>query len=628
MSALAAVLVFASIVVMQLLFGGGEGTRFIYTLPAYVLLGVAGVVTLFAVRKSPGRMERGCLLWAGVLAAYFFARIALSPCAWLAAVDFYALLAGLLVYLITALVVRGTGARFAVALGLIVLGVVQSGIGIWQFARDPNFHPFVAGGREATSVRASGLFVSPNHLAGFLEIVLPLAVSLCFWGGFKARGRIVTGYLALVCLAGLVLTGSRGGYLSAGAGLVVFAGMSVWALRSRLSRSLLPRLVAVVVALALLGGAFAFAAARSYAIRSRANTVFVAEDVRLRLWEAAWKQFRLAPVFGTGSRTYLYYGRQFREPQDQADPIFAHSDWLQTLAEYGAAGFLIVVGFVAAHLRSGWHRWRTMVAHHFERVNSADESRAFALHAGALSAIVACLVHAALDFNLHIAANLLVTALLFGLLATRPTRAEEKPSWPARALHAVPAALGAWMLITGAPRLPGEWFVEKARGRFAVGEFQVALDAAGKARDHGAQNPHLSFLLGQWHRIRSKAVARYPAQRRAEIEKALEYYSEAHAMCPQDVVYVLRKAWMLSKLGRHDEAGPLFALAWDLDPYSPRVWFLSMLHAREIGDPAQALAYYRRLGGWLQPMQDEFQEKFDPIEMELLLLPDPPADPK
>ena len=113
MKSLHVTLLLAAVALTQLIFGGGDGTRLIYTLPGHLLLGLSGVLALFSLRKAPARMDRACLLTAVVLAIYLFARIALSPSAWLAQFDFYALLGALLMYLVTALFVRGDGARFA-----------------------------------------------------------------------------------------------------------------------------------------------------------------------------------------------------------------------------------------------------------------------------------------------------------------------------------------------------------------------------------------------------------------------------------------------------------------------------------------------------------------------------------
>ena len=626
------ILILVAIAAMQLFFGGGDGTRFIYTLPTYVLFGLSGVLTLFSFWKAPARMDLTCLLSAILIALYLFARIALSPSAWLAGLDFYPLLAALLMYFVTALVVTDTGPRCVIVCGLIALGFAQVAVGIYQFAKDANFHPLLSDSRAGVGLRASGLFISPNHLAGFLETALLLATSLCFWGGFRARGKILTGYFALVFLAGLVLTGSRGGYLSAGAGLIVFACLSVWTLRAHLSHGMLPRMIGIIAAIALIGGCIAFVAERNYDIRTRANTVFASSDIRLQLWMGAWNQFKLAPVFGTGSRTYLYYGRTFRTPQVEKDPFFAHNDWLQTLAEYGIAGVLLVIGLVVAHLRHGCRRWMEMVNRFSNATTAQGEKHALALQIGTMSAIAASLVHAMMDFNLHIPANLLLAAFLFGMLATRRSRTgEEKASWPSRTLHAIPAGLGLWMLIVSVPRIPGELLVETARGKFATGKFGPALKDAGNAISRGVRNPDLYFQLGEVQRLMSHSLPSIE-QREAALEEAQEAYAEALSIFPQDVGIVLRDAWALGRLGRFDEAESLLARAKELDPKSPRVWLGSALHWKLRQMPAQALADYHKavsLGpGWIPHLLSDLHEEFDPAEMEKLLQDSQPADPK
>jgi hypothetical protein len=568
-------------------------------------------------------MDRACLFSAILLALYLFARIAFSPSAWLAGFDFYALLAALLVYFVTALMVTSQRTRGALAFGLIILALVHVGIGIYQFAKDASFHPLLPAGRGNAGFRASGFFISPNHLAGFLETALFLAAGLCFWGGFRSRGKVLTGYLALVCLAGLVLTGSRGGYLSAGVGLVVFACMSVWTLRSRLSRGLLPRLIGVIAAIAILGGGITFVANRSFAIRDRANTVFESTDIRLQLWEAAWKQFKLAPVLGTGSRTYVYYGRMFRSPRVLNDPVFAHNDWLQTLAEYGIAGMLLVIGFVAAHLRHGWQRWKRMVSRFSNSVIDPGEKNALALQIGTISAIAACLVHALMDFNLHIPANLLSAAFLFGMLATRRTRThEDRAGWPARVLQAIPAGLGIWMLIVSVPRIPGEAFAEVARKGFAAGRIAPAQRNAGEAISRGVQDPDLYFQIGEVQRSLSQTARSNEAKRWA-LEDAHEAYTEALAIFPNDVGIVLHDAWALGRLGRFEEAEALLARAKELDPNSPKPWVFSALHWKLRNKRAEALADYRHAmalsPGWVPHLVTGLHEQFDPAELEKFL---------
>ncbi len=625
-------LLLAAFAVMQLLFGGGDGTRAIYTLPGYVILGVSGVLMLLSAWKAQARMDRACLLSSAVVALYLFARIAFSPSAWLASFDFYALLGAVLMYFVTALAVTGNLARSAATFGLLVLAVSHVALGVYQFAKDSNFHPLVPSGRGDTGFRASGFYISPNHLAGFLEVALLLSLSLCFWGGFRVRGKMLTGYLALVCLGGLVMTGSRGGYLSTGVGLTVFACMSIWTLRSRLSRGMLPSLIGIITAIAIVGGGLAYVANRSFAIRDRTNNVFTTDDVRLQLWESAWKQFQLAPVLGTGSRTFVYYGRMFHTQNVDKDPVFVHSDWLQLLAEYGIVGVLLVLGFIIAHLHHGWQRWKRMVARLSTGAQEPGDGHALAIQIGTISAVAACLVHAVMDFNLHIPANSLLAAFLFGLLATRRTRTDEQnPSWMDRTLHAIPAGLGIWMLILSVPRIRGEMFAESARGNFATGQILPAIHNSREAILRGVRNPNLYFHLGEVQRMMSDGLKDSEAKRWALID-AHEAYTEALKIFPQDVGIVLRDAWVLSRAGLFKEAEPLLSRAQKLDPNSPKPWLYSALFWKYRAKPAEALADFRKAEalsrGWVPSLLVELHEEFDPAEMEKLLQNGGAANPK
>jgi O-antigen ligase len=114
--------------------------------------------------------------------------------------------------------------RNAIIALVLLSGLVQAGIGIWQFAfRHTGPEEFLILGRF---YRAYGSFEQPNPFAGFMGLLLPLALGLALAEG-KRWGRAILFLLAAAALGvALIMSWSRGawlGSLAALATLVVFA---------------------------------------------------------------------------------------------------------------------------------------------------------------------------------------------------------------------------------------------------------------------------------------------------------------------------------------------------------------------------------------------------------------------
>ena len=71
-----------------------------------------------------------------------------------------------------------------------------------------------------------------DHLAGLLEIVGIFGLSISLWSRWPAWAKLMTGYATLVCYIGVILSGSRGGYLATVFSLVVFAILSLRIMRA------------------------------------------------------------------------------------------------------------------------------------------------------------------------------------------------------------------------------------------------------------------------------------------------------------------------------------------------------------------------------------------------------------
>ena len=558
-------LLLAAFVTIQVLIGG---TRMVFSLPSYLAIGAAGVLAVLAFRREKPLPNGLCLAATVLFFTYALVRAWLSPVPYIARSDIYSVLAGLVVYLVTAYVLTGPKHRLAFVFCLLVLAIVHVFIGALQFRDASNFMPISWLRRYDYGARASGFYVCPNHLAGLLEVLGIFGASLVCWSRWPVWAKLLLAYAVGICYLGVILTGSRGGYLSTAASLIVFALLSLAVLRQTTGGLFWRVTGAAIVAAFLIGLTVVYAVGKSPALSSRAHNTFETSNMRVDLWQAALQQWKLNPVFGTGSATYLYYGRMFRTDRVQADPVYVHNDYLQLLAEYGLVGFLSMVLFAGVHIWRGSQSFRRLGPKRVA-VSAQLPSNALALNIGALAAIAGYVVHSALDFNLHIPANLLLMAFVFGLLANEGIVRESAAAtagWHRLARFALPA-LGLLLAVQSGRILPGEYFAERARAALRDNQPVAATYFAHRGLSFDSSNPDLHFYLG---------LARIDNAESFEIpEAAASFYREAtialeraRALAPQENIYALELATTLDAQERYEEAEWLFYEVLQRDPRS------------------------------------------------------------
>lgn len=560
---LAALLVALALAGIQVLVGG---TRLVYSLPVYAVLGVAGLLSLFSLRRLKPAPERICL-WATVIFfGYILVRAWFSPVPYLARTDIFSVLAGLVVYLAVAFIFTSAPWRMAILLFLVVVALVQVGIGAIQFRSGDDFMliPFLQ--RFDYGRRASGFYACPNHFAGLVEVLGVFCLSFAGWSRWPVWTKLLVGYAGGLCFAGLALTGSRGGYLSGAASLLALAVLSLLALR-RAGQAVFWRtaLGGGVLALLLLGALF-FGFKKSDYLSGRAQNVVDTQNIRLDLWQAAIAQWKLQPIFGTGSGTYLYYGRHFRTERVQLDPVEVHNDYIHLLAEYGllgGAGFLL---FLGAHLASGWIAYQKLGPRRVA-LSGFPLSNNLALNIGAFGAIAAYLVHSIFDFNLHIPANVCLLAFVFGIFANPGRDREKEAAHGASSLAYERLALPllGLILLAGSLRyLRAEYFAERARVALRDERHLTAMHWAQRAVALDDQNPETFFYLGESRVRRAEAFSNALAGASFH-EAALEPFQRALDLAPNDETFLIALGRVYDALGRFPEAEWMFgrALAWD-----------------------------------------------------------------
>ena len=605
------------------------GTRLLYSLPAYALLSIGAllsVVSIFTTAGKGGQSGRRkrippdalCLGSTLLLGLWIILRAWRSPVEYLAWPDFFMMVGCLMVYLLTALYLNGVMERAVLICVLWAIAGIDVWVGIVQFAKDQHFMLF-GFMRPPNYLRASGMYISPNNFAGYLVAVAIISISLGIWSTWRVWAKILAIYIAVFCLVGVAVSGSRGGYFAAIGSLISFAIASIYTIKVADPRKFIPVTVAAIGGVAAILALAAFLMFHSDYLTHRMQTM-VAKDVRIYNWEAALDHFHVSPWVGTGAGTHLIYGRLFRRPEIQADPVHAHCDYLELIAEYGLVGALCMLLFLAAHTAKAFRSISEILRKRFIPSGLLRSDR-FALQLGALCAVAGLAVHSVVDFDMHIPGNALIFAFLFGILAN-PGIPQES-GWLSRGLTPLAKvllpALGLLMLWRGLPLLPSEYCSEIARAslrdhayansiryaKLGIGsatpslsgtdgdQYPPLLRASLEKFGPDPKNPNLYFYLGEASRaLATHMRSSYVAQ--LSFQNADAAFKAGLAVFPQDESMLIRDAESLDSLRRFGDAEVLYQKALLVDPNLTVIHIKYEDHLKAEGKTPEAEALARQ----------------------------------
>lgn len=515
----------------------------------------------------------------------------IAPAPWLAWREWLLWLQTWLVFVLVLHFGRGRGPARWLAGSLIGLALAGVGLAAYQRHTDPTW--LMLGRVQAAQFldRSAGMFGIPNSLAGLLELVLPAGLVCATSRRVPVTGRVFAGWCATAGLYGLVLTGSRGGWLATGAALVLAV-----TLRARSRRRAVLGGAAAVAGLVAAGVALSFG---SPAARARITPFLTGEFEASRplMWRAAGRLWLDRPWLGTGAASYNVLYDRHRVAADQSVPDWAHNDYLNTLSDYGLVGFLLWAGAAAWLGRRGWQAVRA------DRLAAADGSPRDPWRWGLWLGLVAWALHLGVDFHTKIPGLAFAAAVAAGLVLgpAAPTR----PARPAAGAWSRGFGLGliAVALAAGVGRADPLYRAEALRhearrqidrvaeGRGTLGdvlprallELQEAVRIDPANGQAWADLSYASTL--SWHLTRSGAAA---IGRRAEAAA-----TRALALCDQRAEFHARRGVALDMQGRHAEAALDFARAVALAPNTAewhyyRAYHLSLDPATQAGAAAAA----------------------------------------
>lgn len=593
------------------------GAVYVGTFPLVLAL-VTGIAALWLVRLWGGHKPKLLwppLAWAVVaFVAYAVGRYFTADIEYVARQQLTEVLLCAVLFLAVASNLYGQEAVEIVAYTLTVVAALTSSYALAQLLHHSNQ---VWNLTSPYAFRASGTYINPDHFAGFLELVLPLPLAFLMAGRVGVVTRVLLAYATLTILGGLAVTFSRGGWVAAAAGILMLFGFLLCH-RNHSLRALL-----VLLALLAVGG---FSTTRylshSLAFKTRVEKpdengpAVLDTSSRLEMWRAAWRMCRDHPWWGVGPGHFDYRFREYRPESFQLDPVHAHDDYLELLADWGAAGGVIVlcgIGIFIVSLARTWPHVRRE-----EDDFGFGMSSRYAFFLGALSGLFALAVHSLVDFNLHVPANTLTGVTVLGLLASN-VRFSTKRYWrrarlPLQCAATVIAGGLILYFTTQSWRRGGEalwtWRMEQVK----MGP-DYALDKAAMLQKALAIEPGnflTAYDIGESYRLQSLDGGKDYA---SLAETALKYYAQGMKLDPYDGYCQLRTGMCLDWLGRHGDAEKYYNRAETLDPNGNFMVANIGWHFVQVGDYSAARQWFIRaiqLNGKNQTALDNLQDICQP----------------
>jgi hypothetical protein len=206
------------------------------------------------------------------------------------------------------------------------------------------------------------------------------------------------------------------------------------------------------------------------------------ERTRPIMWRGAWRIFEAHPMFGGGAGAFDALFEPYRPVGYRDQPYYAHCDYLNTLADYGLTGFILLFGAVAAVA------WRC--------------ARARGLAGAAFTGLLAFALHLLVDFHMKIPALAMIVATVAALVTQ-----EAWPAAPARVRAAgLPARALALVGACAVLALAGTWAVPNTGPRRRAGRPASRSTSWPSPAPTSAPSRRSSRRSGPGSRTRSRPI--------------------------------------------------------------------------------------------------------------------------
>ena len=566
-----AILLILGIVVSQAYVVGFEYHRF-FT-PSWFFMGAA-ILIMFTPPVITSRWSVWVHLSLCVLTIYIGGRGTLAELSFLGGKDFPVLFYGLVVFMGVSVITktrRAFGAVLATGLGLFVY---QVAITLAPGAITENL-PRAWGELVHEREGVVGLFRHHNPFASYCGLGIAVVMATCF---VKTRhnkavyalpfGAII---LALLTIFAAYQSGSRLGMavVVLTALIVVVLGLllrfifSYGRIRSnnRVSSAILLLIIGLFASIGLFTKSFnVVSAARNASGEIGADSM---EGLRISAMSMGVSLWQENPLIGNGPRSYWVNAPRLREDGKIqvvrfTDPEMVHNDYIQTLAEYGIIGLLLILLAVFAILRA---IWKLAYLQRFVNENWIIPPVI------AISATAGIMVHSLADFTMHntpvFGQLALILGACYGYLGTRYVSSAPSGKaclWISTFRGVSLLGGGVFLFVFGKDQIINNMALVKYDYVKWHGSEVEVLEETRKVVSL-APEPILYEDLG----VRLSASASAQTQNRLQLMKEAENaFEQAYVLHPYRLPVLVNLAVMKSNLKKWDEANQYLGEAFEV----------------------------------------------------------------
>ncbi len=274
---------------------------------------------------------------------------------------------------------------------------------------------------------ATGTFVNPNHFAGCLEMILPIAFGMFFYRLRRSRSEPLTfkekfislsqpskliNFLiflsVIIIFSGLLLSYSRTGIIVCSSSLVFLSLFILFSHR----RGKMKLTIIILLVILLVSPFLDFGLNKMKDRFSNIKKEFTPEGSRVDVWYDSLHAFPSFFLFGSGLRTFEEVFTLYASKDRGVRYDFAHNDYIQILIETGAIGFILVLCSLIF-----------LVIISYKKIKKYKNRRQ-PIFFGLFASFIAILIHEVTDFNLYIYSNGLLFSVVLALILIEANRKE------------------------------------------------------------------------------------------------------------------------------------------------------------------------------------------------------------